>query len=243
MIIKTRGIVFGTRKYGEARLIVEIYTEERGLQSYIVNGVRSKKARVSSSLLQLLSLVEMVAYARDDRSLHRVREIKAAHVYHSIPFDLRKGAVGLFIVEVARKAIREVEENRPLFDFLYAFLRYLDDTPEPVVNAHLHFLCRLSTYLGFQPMGEARAQTPYFDLQEGQFVSDPPAHPHYLGEEMSRLVDGFLQSSAEECARIALTRDMRKLLVRHLLDFYRLHLEHFPEIRSHKILEEVLERH
>ncbi len=47
MIHSTKGIVLRTVKYGETSVIVTIYTELFGAQSYLVNGVRtsSKKGR------------------------------------------------------------------------------------------------------------------------------------------------------------------------------------------------------
>ena len=45
MLIKTAGIIFQTKKYSESSLIADIYTEEKGLRSYIISGVRSKKGK------------------------------------------------------------------------------------------------------------------------------------------------------------------------------------------------------
>jgi len=239
MLIKTRGIVFRNQKYGETSLIIDVYTEEKGLQSYMVHGVRTAKARVHASLLQVMSLVELVSDSRDDKALNHIKEIKPAYVFHSIPFDLKKGAVGLFMVEVARKSIREVEENPAMFDFLYsAFLR-LDQCEGPVANFHLHFLCELTTLLGFQPDGEATTETPLFDLQEGSFVSHPPAHPHYLSEAHSLQISRLLSSDAVAATTLPLSRDDRKALLRGLIDYYRLHIEHFPVINSLQVLETV----
>ena len=93
MLIKTQGIIFHTKKYSESSLIVDIYTQEKGLRSYIISGVRSKKSKVSASLVQIMSLVDLVVYHRDDRDLTRIKEIKPAHVYQSLPFDVRKSAL------------------------------------------------------------------------------------------------------------------------------------------------------
>ena len=119
MLIKTRGIIFRAVKYSETSIIADIYTEEKGLRSYIISGVRSKKAKVKASVLQVMTLVDMVAYHRDNKELNRIKEIKAAYVYRSIPFDIVKGAVGLFMIELARKTIKEAEENPGLFNFLF----------------------------------------------------------------------------------------------------------------------------
>ena len=46
MTHKTKGIVLRTVKYGETSVIVTILTELFGLQSYLINGVRSSSRRV-----------------------------------------------------------------------------------------------------------------------------------------------------------------------------------------------------
>ena len=119
MQIKTRGIVLRSMKYSETSIIADIYTEERGMRSYIISGVRSKKAKIKASQLQIMSLVDMVAYDRQEKGLNRVRELRAAYVFQSLPFDVRKSAVGLFMAELARKTVREPEENKRLFNFLF----------------------------------------------------------------------------------------------------------------------------
>ena len=60
MIHKTRGIVFRFTRYGETSIIVTIFTEAFGLQSYIVNGVRSKSAKNKIALYQPLTLLNLV---------------------------------------------------------------------------------------------------------------------------------------------------------------------------------------
>jgi len=50
---KTRGIVLRAVKYGETSLVVTIFTEEFGIQSYLVNGVRStRSARIKAASFQ-----------------------------------------------------------------------------------------------------------------------------------------------------------------------------------------------
>ena len=239
MLIKTRGIVFRNQKYGESSVIIDVYTEEKGLQTYMVHGVRTAKARVSASLVQVMSLVELVSDIRDDRTLLHIKEIRPEIVYQSIPFDLKKGAVGLFMIEMARKSIREIEENRPLFDFLHRSFLFLDQTLQPVANFHLYFLCELAVFMGFQPDGTASSETPFFDLQEGYFISSIPNHPNYMEEAHSLLLSQLLESTPETVGDIPLTRPDRKVLLHHLMDYYRLHIEHFPTIHSYQVLESV----
>ncbi len=240
MLIKTRGIVLRAVKYSESSIIADVYTEERGLQTYIVSGVRSAKSKTGPALLQVMSLLDMVAYHRDDHKMHRVKEIRPAHVYRRLPFDVRRSAVGLFMVEMARKTIREAEENRHLFDFLFQAFCFLDDTEENIANLHLHFLLELSGFLGFMPGGDYSPGTPFFDMQEGVFCARPE-HVHCMEEELSAILYQLHSCDMAHCHLVSMTGLQRRRLLNHLLDFYRLQIENLPEIHSHHILHEVFE--
>ena len=241
MLIKTRGIIFRAIKYSETSIITDIYTEEKGLRSFIISGVRTKKAKVSASILQVMTLVDLVAYFREDKDLHRIKEIKIDHVYTSLPFEIVKGAVGLFMVELARKTIQESEENRKLFTFLFESFRLLDTTEKPVSNLHLSFMVELSAFLGFMPGGEHVGEKSVFDLEEGIFVDETPMHVHFLIETQSALLNRFLNIAIWESHTIKIDRQNRKELLKNLLLFYKLHVENFQKINAHEILEEVLE--
>ena len=241
MLFKTRGIILRSIKYSETSIIADIFTEEKGLRSFIISGVRTKKAKVSASVLQVMNLVDMVAYFREEKDLHRIKEIKVDQVFTSIPFDLVKGAVGLFMVEVARKTIRESEENRKLFTFLFETFRLLDTTDYPVSNLHLSFMVELSAFLGFMPGGEYMDNQSFFDLEEGVFVEQAPSHVHFLDNTFSALLHQFLNTAIWESHTIKIDRASRKALLNYLLLFYKLHIENFQKINAHEILEEVLE--
>jgi DNA repair protein RecO (recombination protein O) len=240
MLIKTKGIVFRTKKYSETSVITDIFTEEKGLRSYIINGVRSQKSKVAAGLLQIMSPVELIAYHREDKEIERLKEIKALHVYHSLPFDVRKSAVGMFMIELARKTIHGQEQHPELFQFLLENFLYLDETKHPFANIHLHFMVSLSGYLGFMPGGHYGAESPFFDMQEGIFTELQGPHPHWLSQPMSEKLGLLLLLPLERCHEISFGREERKAFLRNMLHFYRLHIEHFPQINSHEILEEVL---
>ena len=239
MLLKTRGIVFRAIKYSETSLIVDIYTEARGLRKYIISGVRKARSSVSAGLFQVMSLVEIVAYEREGKDLNRLKEIRPAYIFTTIPFDLRKGAVGLFMAEIARKTIREAEENQPLFEFFFTSFQYLDQTTHPVGNLHLHFMLELTTFLGFTPGGDFSPETAYFDLQEGTFVTETGSHPHFLDVSLANILYQLLESNLANCHEVKIGREERRKLLQSLLDYYRLHMESFPEINAHLILQEV----
>lgn len=239
MLIKTRGIVFRAMKYRDTSMIVDIYTEERGLRSYLLNGIRSPKAKIKASLLQVMTLVDMVAYDRKPKGLNRVKELRSAYVYQRVPFELPRSAVGLYMAELARKAIREPEQQPRLFGYLFSAFQLLDTTEHSVSNFPLCFTLGLSAYLGFLPHESWSEARPIFDMQEGVFVPATTDAPYKLTATMSRQLSNLLKLRLENCHTLSLDRQERKALLDGLLTFYRLQVENMPEMNAHLVLEEV----
>ena len=240
MLLKTRGIIFRSTKYGESSLILEVYTEERGIRKYIVSGVRKARSSTPASKLQLMNLVDLVAYERPGKDLTRIKEVRPALIYTRIPFEVERGTVGLFMLEVARNSIRESEENPALFDFLFDSFAFLDTTTGPIVLVHLHFLLELTTYLGFLPSGEYTEDTPLFDLKEGQFIGGFPGHTEYLDAPRAALMYRLLHADRSGLSEIKTTREERSGLLTDLLRYYRHHIEGMREINSLAILRDVM---
>ena len=241
MLIHTRGIVFRSLKYGETSVIADIFTEEKGLRSFIAGSVRKAKSSMSYGLFQPMTVVDLIGYFRDDLDhLNRLKEMRAAEVYSAIPFDIRRGAVALFMAEICRKSIHAGDENPELFEFLLDNLCWLDTTTQPLANLHLHFLLHLPAYLGFQPQYEQDGEV-CFDLKEGVFSPVPPLHTLYLEPQQAMPLLDLLHTPLEQCHEIALMRPERKALLQGLLQFYQLHVPGFVEVNTPDILELVME--
>jgi DNA repair protein RecO (recombination protein O) len=240
-MLHTRGIVLRTIKYGETSVIADIFTAEKGLCSFIGGGVRAAKSKMAFGLFQPMTVVDLVSYWRDaPGTLHRLKELRAGEVWQAIPFDLRRGAVALFMAEVCRKCIHEGEVNDDLFDDLCRILHHLDTTAEPISHVHLHFLLRMSAHLGFQPEEVEQPELLFFDLKEGIFQSVPPLHPHFFGGEAAQHMLQLLHVEVEHCHEVALTPAQRKQLLAGLLDFFRFHVANFQEINTPEVLAMVM---
>jgi DNA repair protein RecO (recombination protein O) len=120
MLHKTRGIGLSYLRYRESSIITKIYTEAFGIQTYIVNGVRSSKSKNNRiALFQPLPLLDMVVYHKNkEDTVHRISELKCYAPFHSIPFDVIKSSLALFITEILGKTLREEESNELLFRFI-----------------------------------------------------------------------------------------------------------------------------
>ena len=99
MFLKTRGIVLQTIKHSETSVIARIYTEQLGRLSFMINGVRTSKSVSKAAMLQPGTLLEMDFLYQENKKLHYIKDFKRAMVYQSIPFDTRKSAMLMFIIE------------------------------------------------------------------------------------------------------------------------------------------------
>ena len=239
MLYKTRGIVIHTIKYSDTSVIAKIYTEKFGLRSYMIRGVRSKKAKIRTAQLQHLNLLNLVVYEKGNDGLQNLKEIEVAYQFNSIPFNVIKGSVILFLNEVLYKSLHEEVANQNLFNYLFDALVQFDKTEQAFQDFHLLFLVGLSKYLGFYPRNNYSTQNKLFDLQEGFFISKKPLHPNFLESDLAAKLNQVLESKDLTANIFENTKD-RNLFMEELLSFYRLHIPVFGEIKSHGVLHEVL---
>lgn len=239
MLHKTRGIVLKTTGYRNSSVIAQVFTEKFGLQSYLINGVRKSGSRIPFNVLQPLHLLEMVVYHKSTVSLQRVKDIRNQPVFLSIPLDIAKSTVSLFLCEVLYKALRRHSgEDTPLFEYISNSLEWLDHHEGSVANYHLLFLMGLTRYLGFYP-DTRKSGYAYFDLQNGQFIETAPPHPWYIGPSLAASWKQLSQSKFGQLADLKIGGEERKRLLHSLVEYFTLHIEGFGPIRSYEILEEL----
>ena len=115
----TKGIVLRTVKYGETSVIVTIFTELFGIQSYLVNGVRtsSKKGSGKSNLFQPTSILDMIVYHNELKQLQRIKEFRWSFLYQRILSDVTRNAVALFMIELLTKCLKQPAATPDLFHF------------------------------------------------------------------------------------------------------------------------------
>lgn len=240
MLHKTRGIVLKTTFYGDTGVVVQIFTEKFGIQSYLINGVRKPKAKVNINILQPLHLLEMVVYFKANTSIQRVKELQSSPIFRSIPYDIIKSTIVMFLNEVLYKSIRQQHTDTHLFDFIYNSIAWFDEAQDASINFHLAFLLKLSRYLGFAPSTEIKSTEHYFDLQEGAFSSRLPVHPYYMDKEDAEIFIALFTTPLDKLDQVNLTKSTRRSILNKILVFYTLHTASFGEIRAHQVLEEVL---
>ena len=241
MLHKTRAIALHTLPYGEKYLIVTLYTEAFGRMGYIVTPARRGKGGIPQALLMPLSLLELEVEHRNDRDLQRIREARSISTPAALQTHPAKNAEALFLSEVLYRVIREKESDPPLFHFLFDAVRHLESADAGIANFHLTFLFRLATHLGIRPNRETYAEGRYFDMMDGIFTDEVPLHGHYLSPDDSRVMARLTRMTFANMSLFAFSHTERSAILGHVLEFYRLHLPGFPELKSLEVLRALFE--
>ena len=236
---KTQAIVLHSIKYGETRLIVDMFTRSHGRLSFIVNIPKSAKAKVKKQLFQPLTLLEIEADIRQKVQLLKLKDMRLAVPFLSIPFHPHKLAISLFMAEFLYYALRSEQRNELLYDYLENSFLWLDGQDGHFANFHLVFLMRLSRFLGFYPNLDDYVAGDYFDLRESVFLSLPPVHHDFLYPEEAGKVQLMMRMDYPTMHLFRLSHQERNRLLEVSLTYYRLHLPDFPEMKSVSVLQEL----
>ena len=241
---KTKGIVLRAVKYGETSLIVTIFTELFGLQSYLVNGVRtsSKKGSGKANLFQPTAILDMVVYNNELKHLNRIKEFKWSYLYQHIFSDVPKNAVALFMIELLTKCLKQPEANPELFEFCEdAFIHLDESTGSVMANFPLFFALHLPVFFGFRISDEYSDKNSIVDLQEGMFVQERPDHFHILEGKQAEVTSELLKMmQPEELEQLKLNHDFRRQLLFAYETYYALHIQDFGAMKTLPVLREVL---
>lgn len=236
MLHTTRGIVLRTIRYNDKAVIANIYTELFGLQGYLIHTGKNKK----SALLQPLTCLEITVEHKTNKSLQRIKEAQCSPPFSDIPYNTSKSSLAMFMAEVVYRSVKEEESNPELFEFLRSSILVLDEEQNNCSNFHLAFLVQFSGFLGFFPGNNYSEIETIFDLEEGVFFSGKPVHANFIAGEPARFLSLLMSNEINEHATLNINKAQRKELLSALMNYYRIHLQGMSEVRSHKVLEEVM---
>ncbi len=240
MLVATQGIVFKTIKYSETSLIAKIFTEQLGLRSYIINGVRTPKGRNKAAMLQPLNQLDLIVYEKENRDLHRIKEMKFAQIYTQIPFQIVKTSIALFYAELFYKTVKEETTNQALYNFIQLSINELETANnKKVANLPIYTMLSLCDYLGFSPDNNRSDIYNRFDLKEGNFTAHFSNKDNIVEETISFQFSKLLELEIENWHEILRTRQERKSIIKLMQNYYAWHIENFSFLQSVKVLESI----
>ena len=232
MLVNRTGIICKTVKYGESSLILDIFSADVGMRSYICGGVRKKNSN-KAAMLRVMNLVDIVCYDKSSTkpSLSRIKEVKFSKIYSRIPFDVVRGTVGMFLIEVSRKAIVQTDEADRIYDFVSLRFNELDSEQVVMKDFHIRYLIDLAREIGFAMQNNWSVIDCRFSLREGQFITDNQQHRDTLGTDLSEILSQYLAGRQPNS-----TKEQRRQLITKLVDYYRFHVDGFTEVKSLEVL-------
>jgi len=224
MLYKTRGIALSFIKYKETSIIAKIFTDKFGIQSYIVNSVRSKNAKTKIALFQPLTMLDLVVYHNKKKEVNRIGEIKCSYTFQAIPYDIRKTTIALFITELLGQTLKEEGEHDEMFDFISDSIVTLDLMEEHFESFHIRFMIYLCHYLGIRP-------------ESAKMILQDTGHLKQHDPDFIEQLEQLLLSNYTEGVRIK--KANRNELLAILIHYYQLHFDSIRDFKSVQILKEV----
>jgi len=239
MLVKTEGIVLHTIKHTDSGIIAHILTRDYGRLAFIVKGVHSRKGGLKNVFFQPMRVIEFEMYYRKGRNLNSIREVSHVNPDSTIPFNIYKNTISMFLSEVLYRTITETDHNEALYNYTVECIKHLDSSGGPVSNFHIGFLVGLSKYLGIAPSAGVQGTISYFDMQNGHFCDSPPMHGYYLQQQQAILLNRFLGTTIEECEEIQMSGKARASFLESILNFYSFHLPGIKNIKSLDVLSQL----
>jgi len=243
MLHNTKGIVLRSVKYGDSSLVCTIFTGLYGVQTYMVQGVRSTRSNNNKAgLLQPSTLLDMVVYHKPNTNIQRIKEFQFAHLYTNLQQNIVKNSIALFSVELLLRLLPEQAPLPELFDLAFDYFIQLDAKQnDAVANFPLYFIIQCSRLLGYDIKGDYSKATPHLHLQEGSFTENSPVIPPYVNDEDAQVLSGLLQIQAlSGLGSINMNAAMRYRLLDWYVAFLQRHSQHMGQIRSLHILQTIL---
>ena len=239
MLHKTKGIVVSSLNYSDTYFIASILTEEFGPMSYLVAKTKGKKSKVPKSIFHPLAILDLEVEHQNLRSIQRVKEAKIYSSLFSVLSDPVKSTISIFLSEFISKVVKEVQPNQFLFDYILQSIQILELSNQMNANFHLVFMIQLSRFTGFYPNSSEYRKGGFFDMQNGVFTRYKPSHSHFLNPGESEIFALLLRMNYENMSAFRFSRNERKGIIYRILEYYRLHLTDFPNLKSLEILHEV----
>jgi DNA repair protein RecO (recombination protein O) len=176
-----------------------------------------------------------VAYKSEDK-LSRIKEASMCYIYQNLNYDVIRSSIAMFIIDLARNAIKEKEANEALYNFLKKWLIALDDKSVNLTFIPIYFSIQLADYLGFGINDNLSEENKYFDLMHGEYIDNDIRHSHIMNEDQSAILHKVITHKDA----ISIDKEERNILLNRLLEYYKLHIEGFKDLKSLDVIRSVL---
>lgn len=239
MFHKTQGVVLSINKYNDRFSIAQVFTSDFGRMAYLLPISKSKRAKINPALFFPLSVIDMEVEHFPLRKIHRLKDVQRQFPLYSINVNVVKLSIAFFLSEFLTKMLQETNENKVIFSYIRESIVTLEEKEKGLANFHLVFMFKLAQFLGIAPNLDDYNTSSYFDLLNGVYSFGKPANDHYLSMQQSQFLDLFKRVNYDNMHLYKLSQNDRNKIINYMLDYYRMHVYDFAEIKSLEVLREM----
>ncbi|MCC6721949.1 MAG: DNA repair protein RecO [Bacteroidia bacterium] len=241
MILKTEAICIKNTRFGESGIISKLYTKDRGISSFLIQGINRKSSIIKNSHIMPGNLLEIVYYKKTSLGISRIKETKLTDNFYGLETNISKNAVLQFVLEIISKTNEDEIEDESLFNFLQKSLRFLNNKETQIKYFPLIFLCKYLSFTGWYPNIDDAKDECYFNLKEGKFIQKTDlSEKLILNSNISKkLYDVLTISSRMNYSDINIDLNQKEIL-QYLITYFEIHLLKGKKIKSPEILSEIL---
>lgn len=233
MKYKSPAITLTYIKYGESSIVSKIFTKEKGLQTFMVKGVRSKKSKKKISYFEPLKLLTVDAKYTNTKSMHYVEEIDIVHATENSIDKINRNFIAYFIAEICSKVLQDNEHNHDLFDYLWILSIKLFNSEKINPNFAIIFLLDLSKFLGFYPSIENLEQS-FFAIKNSYTEIKRKKNEEDYFNQKSNFLKEIIRGK-----KIIIPQKIRSEILKDFLKYYKLNYYNLDNVTSHLIIEEL----
>lgn len=201
--------------------MILLHTTKYGDSSLIIHGFGREEGRISyilkgvgkkknRAILHPLSILEVEIFQRDSATMAQLRDFYPIYNLSSLRGNIIKNTIALYISELLYRTLEESWREASLYDFLESSIITLNELEVGISNFPLWFTTKYITLLGFLPYN------------------------------ISPEIDAIISYPLEKSLLIPLNREKRGWIIKELVSFLEGHLDKKIEIKSTRVLHEVL---
>lgn len=232
MLHPTRAVVLNYIRYRETSIVVRCYTEAFGVQSYVVNSVRTARGSAKIAYYQPLTLLSLIAYHREGVELSRISQVQFYDPTLIPSPDVRKASIRLFLSEVLTRVVQEQEANPDKFEYIFTSLLAFEHAETHLENFHLQFLLGLARRLGFGVTDATALYQQIYGLELRGSTAAGLAHAEELEALKALLGNPYFEP-------LGISSRLRRQLLEDIVRYYRRHIEGMAVLKSLEVLQEI----
>ena len=220
MVERVNAYVLSSRKFKDSLRLAHVYTLEYGVQTFLF---RTGKKGENISFFQPLNAIQFTG-KKSEGKLEIVKDMSLNSIYETIPFQVEKSTVALFMSEFLYRCLPEHYVNEEVFALIKQTAERLDSS-EKIGTLPIHFIAQFALEMGFLS-------------DEYELTFENTRSDEALLHQSLKL---FISTPIESEVVSPLNRDQRKALLEELIAFCSAQLDTSIRLNSLEMFHEIFD--